>query len=129
MNLNHITLPAENIVESVIFYLGMGFSQITSSPHYSRFECPDGASTFSVHFTNKLAAETGVIVYFECADLDDAVLRLISKGYVFHQLPTDQHWLWREARLKDPSNNEICLFWAGANRVNPPWRIKSRSYI
>lgn len=127
MNLNQITLPAENVAESVDFYLGMGFTQITSSPHYSRFECPDGNSTFSVHITTDLAAETGVVVYFECVDLDDVVSRLLSKGYVFHQLPTDQHWLWREARLKDPSKNEICLFWAGENRKNPPWRLKTHS--
>jgi hydroxymethylpyrimidine/phosphomethylpyrimidine kinase len=35
-------------------------------------------------------------------------------------------WLWREARLRDPSGNEICLYHAGANRRFPPWRIKDQ---
>ena len=35
-----------------------------------------------------------------------------------------QKGLWREARLRDPSGNPICLFAAGANRLNPPWRIQ-----
>ena len=32
-------------------------------------------------------------------------------------------WLWREARLVDPSGNVICLYHAGENRLNPPWRV------
>ena len=40
------------------------------------------------------------------------------------QEPTDQHWLWREAILHDPSGNKIKLYWAGENRLNPPWRVE-----
>ena len=40
-----------------------------------------------------------------------------------HSGPTDQSWLWREAYLKDPDGNLICLYHAGANRRFPPWRI------
>ena len=36
----------------------------------------------------------------------------------------DQPFLWREAILNDPSGNKIKLYWAGDNRLNPPWRIK-----
>ena len=43
----------------------------------------------------------------------------------FDRLPTDERWLWREARLKDPAGNVLCLFHAGENRKNPPWRIDS----
>ena len=37
--------------------------------------------------------------------------------------PIDQDWLWREARLADPSGNIICIYRAGENRRFPPWRI------
>lgn len=63
------------------------------------------------------------VVYFECSDLDARVERLRAAGFEFTKLPTDEHWLWREARLIDPSGNAICLFWAGENRRNPPWRV------
>ena len=43
---------------------------------------------------------------------------------MFESEPIDQTWLWREAYLKDPNGNQICLFYAGENRLNPPWRLK-----
>ena len=101
----------------------MGFTLIVHSPpRYARFECPNGDSTFSLHSVDHPIGDTGVVVYFECEHLDNEVNRLISAGYEFAQLSTDEPWLWREARLNDPSGNAICLFWAGDNRKNPPWR-------
>ncbi|MEM9090279.1 MAG: VOC family protein [Cyanobacteria bacterium P01_F01_bin.53] len=67
--------------------------------------------------------ETGVVVYFETDTLDDKVTELKQRGFLFYQDPTDESWLWREARLKDPSGNIICLYFAGNNRKNPPWRV------
>ena len=55
---------------------------------------------------------------------DALVKRLKEAGLQFDTDPADQRWLWREARLRDPSGNPICLFAAGANRLNPPWRIQ-----
>jgi len=66
----------------------------------------------------------GVWVYFELHNLEDKVSELQQKGIVFEALPTDKPWLWREARLKDLDNNQIILYFAGDNRVNPPWRIE-----
>lgn len=105
------------------FYKGMGFALLVSAPHYARFECPEGDSTFSVHLTTGSCQDTGVVVYFECSDLDQRVASLQALGFAFSQLPTLERWLWREARLQDPAGNVICLFWAGENRKNPPWRI------
>jgi uncharacterized glyoxalase superfamily protein PhnB len=91
---------------------------VHSPPRYARFECPDGESTFSLHTVN-----SGVVVYFECSDLDQQVQRLLAAGFEFTQLPKDERWLWREARLTDPSGNVLCLFWGGSNRKSPPWRV------
>ena len=68
-------------------------------------------------------AEPGVVVYFEVENLDQRCRELADAGIVFDQEPRDEPWLWREARLRDPSGNVICLYWAGGNRKNPPWRI------
>jgi predicted enzyme related to lactoylglutathione lyase len=124
MQLNQVTVPAIDVAESVKFYQGLGLRLIVSAlPRYARFECPDGGSTFSVHQVGEISKSSDVVVYFECEDLDQKVGQLKDHGYIFSQEPKDESWLWREARLSDPSGNAICLYFAGDNRRNPPWRI------
>jgi predicted enzyme related to lactoylglutathione lyase len=65
----------------------------------------------------------GLIVYFEVEDLDGRCRELEAAGIAFDREPRDEPWLWREARLRDPSGNVICLYRAGEHRKNPPWRI------
>ena len=124
MDLNQVTLPATDVTACADFYRRMGFIQIVdSAPRYVRFECPEGEATFSLHHVDSQVADTGTVVYFECTDLDARVEALREAGFDFEQLPTDEAWLWREARLRDPAGNVICLFHAGEHRRNPPWRI------
>ncbi len=125
MKLNQVTVPAVNIAESVEFYVRMGLELIVSSSHYARFVCPDGDSSFSVHVISELLPCSGTVVYFEVQSLDQKVRELQDQGISFTQEPRDEPWLWREARLLDPSGNVICLYTAGVNRLNPPWRLKS----
>ena len=124
MNLNQITLPSTNISQSIKFYSGMGLTLIVNSPEYARYECADGGSTFSVHLVAEVTEESNVVVYFESDGLDDLVSDLIEKEYNFDQMPKNEPWLWREARLRDPDQNIICLYHAGENRRFPPWRVK-----
>ena len=124
MQLNQVTLPAVDVETSVEFYRGLGLRLIVRAlPRYARFECPDGGSTFSLHQVSERSDPSDTVVYFECEDLDAKVLHLQANGYVFSQEPKDESWLWREARLSDPSGNVICLYWAGENRCSPPWRV------
>lgn len=125
MNLNQVTLPAVDLDISILFYVGMGFRQIVSSPEYARFECPEGESTFSLELASRPSSGVGAVIYFECQDLDATVMKLRANGYVFDTLPADEKWLWREAHLMDPAGTRICLFWAGQMRKFPPWRISS----
>ena len=125
MNLNQITVPSLDLTKSIPFYQKLGLRLIVQSlPHYARFVCPNGDATFSIHQTNKLPEGEGIYVYFECDDLDAQVDKIKEQGIVFDQEPTDQNWLWREARLKDLDGNQLILFYAGKNRLNPPWRLK-----
>jgi hypothetical protein len=96
---------------------------VKALPHYARFECREGDATFSLHQVPTSIENNGTWIYFEVHDLDDYVSNLIAKGIVFDELPTAKSWLWREARLKDPDNNVLILYYAGENRKNPPWRI------
>ena len=126
MKLDQVTVPCIDLAASVAFYRALGLRQIVDSPpDYARFECPVGDSTFSVHRTSDLARDGGVVVYFELDDLDATVRRLQQAGLVFESEPRDQPWLWREAYLRDPAGNRICLFHAGKNRLDPPWRVPS----
>ncbi len=102
----------------------MGMRQIVeTSEDYARFECPDGDSAFSVHRSDRAREVSGTVVYFECDELDATVSELKARGIVFDSDPEDQRWLWREARLHDPDGNTLCLYHAGSNRHNPPWRM------
>lgn len=123
VNLNQVTLAVFNINRTKIFYLTLGFELIVDTPHYLRFACPHGGSTFSFRLDDKV--HTSSTIYFEHETLDDWVDILLAKGIQFLELPTDQAYLWREAILKDPSGNIIKLYWAGENRLNPPWRVNN----
>jgi hypothetical protein len=123
MILNQVTLPALNVAVSVEFYCRMGFQQIVDAPHYARFKCPEGDASFSVHLVGAPLAPSAVVVYFETRHLDERVKVLKQRGFTFSQEPRDEPWLWREARLLDPSENVLCLYWAGTNRLDPPWRV------
>jgi catechol 2,3-dioxygenase-like lactoylglutathione lyase family enzyme len=125
MNLNQVTLPVNNMKEATDFYENMGFLLIVDTPHYARFECPEGASTFSLSLTTE-EYRNGAIIYFEHENLDEWVIKLVAKGMRFETMPVDQSYLWREATLSDPSGNKIKLYWAGENRLNPPWRLASK---
>lgn len=124
MNLNQVTVPSLDVKKSISFYEKIGLQLIIKAlPNYARFECPKGDATFSIHKVESLPSGSGIMVYFECQDLDTYVDDLVTQGVIFEELPNDKRWIWREARLKDPDNNQIVLYYAGKNRKNPPWRI------
>src|SRR5687767_8389433 len=126
MNLNQVTIYTEKPVETVEFLEKLGLLRIVDSlPRYARLECPDGDSTLSIQSAENVVATNNIVLYFECDNLDAEVARLKSLGLVFDEDPTDRDWLWRQAYLTDPNGNRICLFYAGENRKNPPWRVKS----
>ena len=83
-----------------------------------------GMLLFLCIYRKNTTVNSDFVVYFETSDLDNVVANLIKQGFNFTQMPTDETWLWREARLNDPDGNVICLYHAGDNRKNPPWRVK-----
>lgn len=124
MNLNQVTLPVKDMAKAIAFYRALGFTLIVDTPHYARFECPEGNSTFSLSLdVNEFL--NGTVIYFEHKELDEWVSQLKEKGIVISQEPRDQSYLWRECVLFDPSGNKIKLYWAGENRFNPPWRVEN----
>lgn len=123
MNLNQVTFTVNDMPTAIVFYVKMGFTLIVDTPHYARFECPEGASSFSLSLDQKKTKSSSTVIYFEHEKLDELVDELIQKGIKVDQMPTDQNYLWREAILFDPSGNKVKLYWAGKNRLNPPWRV------
>jgi catechol 2,3-dioxygenase-like lactoylglutathione lyase family enzyme len=125
MNLNQVTFYTTKPTETAEFFQKLGLILIVDSlPRYARLECPDGDSTLSIQHDETAVVSNNVVLYFECGDLDAEVSRLKSLGLAFDEDPTDRPWLWRQAYLKDPNGSKICLFRAGDNRKNPPWRVK-----
>jgi len=120
--LNQITLPAADYAASVAFYKQLGLTQIVDSPGngYARFEAINGV-TLSIHVGDGEAG--GAVTYLESGALDAWVAYLARRGVRFEQMPRDEEWGWREARLSDPAGNRLCLYQAGEYRRYPPWRI------
>lgn len=124
MNLNQVTVPCLDLAASVEFYVRLGLELIVHDPpKYARFVCPNGGSTFSLHLADRADTVSAPVVYFELDDLDARVRVLAEADVRFEQLPRDQEWLWREAYLRAPAGNRICLYHAGKNRLDPPWRL------
>lgn len=120
--LNQITLPANDYAVSVAFYRQLGLTQIVDSPDngYARFEAANGV-TLSIHVGDGAAG--GATAYLESGALDAWVAYLARRGVQFEQMPKDEDWGWREARLADPAGNRLCLYQAAEYRRYPPWRI------
>jgi len=130
MNLNQITVPVLDVEKSIHFYETLGLRLIVKAlPDYARFECPVGEATFSLHRVENLKENSDIWVYFEIENLDEKVNELLEKGIAFEELPTNKNWLWREARLKDLDQNQLILYYAGENRLNPPWRIEESKHF
>ncbi len=92
-----------------------------AAEHYCRFVAPDGEASLSIH----LGGSAGdAAVYLETDTLDADVARLAAAGIAFETGPVDQSWLWREAWTRDPAGNRVCLYHAGVNRLDPPWRLR-----
>ncbi|MCF8505750.1 MAG: VOC family protein [Caulobacter sp.] len=127
MRLNQVTASARDLAASTAFYQALGLRLIVQTDHYVRFECPDSDGgeppTFSLHLDPDAAGVTATSVYFEDDDLDATVARLKAGGLIFDSDPVDQRWLWREAWLRDPAGNRVCLYRAGEARRFPPWRV------
>jgi len=124
MRLNQVTLGCADYEASFAFYAALGLKPIVASPpDYARFEAPGGA-TLSIHRAGEGEGPGSATVYFECDDLDGAVERLHRAGLPFEHGPVDQPWMWREARLRDPFGNIVCLYRAGEIRRYPPWRLE-----
>lgn len=122
--LNQVTLTGTDYRKSVAFYRAIGLRQVVDSPEngYARFEAAGGA-TLSVQIDPEETISPTTAVYLECDDLDERVEQLARSGIPFEHGPRNQPWMWREARLRDPSGNIIFLYHAGEARRFPPWRI------
>ncbi len=123
--LNQVTVTVNDYAKSVQFYSALGIRQIVDSPEngYARFETGGGA-TLSIQADPEETIAATTAIYLECADLDALVDKLARLGIAFEHGPRNQPWMWREARLRDPSGNTVFLYKAGEARRFPPWRME-----
>lgn len=129
VRLSHVTLQASDIARSRAFYLALGFELIVDEAHYCRFlarvdEGP-GDETLSIeHHAPPIrpAAQLG-LEFSSAAALDAFVAALPGRGVAVAEGPIDRTWLWRDARVFDPDGHEWMLFFAGPNKLDPPWRV------
>ena len=126
MRFNHVTLAVKEIPRARTFYTTLGFRPVVDEPHYCRFLAPVGEGTLSIE--RKVEDfHSGDEIGFEFdtpAALDAEVARLEAAGLTFAHGPTDQTWLWRDSRLVDPDGHVLMFYYAGKNRLDPPWAVR-----
>lgn len=125
MNLNQVTISSLNVEKASVFYKKLGLELIVDAlPRYVRFQCPDGASTFSIHKVENLQPSHNITLYFEVENLPKTISDLKEKGINFNSEILEQPWLWNEVHLNDTDGHQLIIYHAGENRKNPPWRIQ-----
>ena len=123
MRLNHVTLAVSDVEASASFYRRLGLEQIVAAyPDYARLLSPEGDTTLSLARADN-AGPGQASIHFEVADVDATVAGLKGQGFQFACDPVDQPYLWREAILLDPDGHHVFIYSAGANRLDPPWRL------
>jgi catechol 2,3-dioxygenase-like lactoylglutathione lyase family enzyme len=124
VRLNHVTLSVGDVARSADFYVRLGLVQIVADyPGYARLEAAEGDTTLSLHRVEHASPQPSASIHFEVDDVDRAVHALERAGFRFVSDPIDQPYLWREAILLDPDGNQVFVYHAGENRLNPPWRL------
>lgn len=124
MRLSHVTLAVSDIPRARDFYLNLGFELIVDAAHYCRF-ITAGDATLSIEKQDGFiapAAHIG-IEFDSAAALDARVEALRAAGVAIAEGPTDRTWLWRDAHIHDPDGHVLLFFYAGENKLNPPWRV------
>ena len=124
LRMNQVTIAVTDVGRALRFYSGLGLIPIIDGSDYARLVVPGGGATCSLDRVDG-PVTSNTVVYFECDELEQKVADLEAAGYVFDEQPTAKPWLWHEARLHDPDGNPVCLYFAGDNRLNPPWRVRA----
>ena len=134
LSFNQATIVVRDFEAYKDFFIQLGLKLIVyAPPRYARFECPGNSATFSIEaFEDDKELRPlplhQTAIYFELPSkqaLDDYCTELEARGIKFKEKPEarDKEYLWREACLVTPENHDIRLYFAGTNRLNPPWRV------
>ncbi len=121
LNFNHVLIYVRDLDPSLRFYRDkLGFKQVEEIPgDYARLRSAAGESTLALHVTKSRATRRagGVWLYFEVKQLQQLYRRLRDAGVEFSQPPQRMPWGWIQAFLEDPDGHQLCLYWAGSQRL------------
>lgn len=128
MQLNQLLIYATDVKKSAAFYVKLGCEIVVFGDEYIRLLDPAGQTTFSLAKTDKPPSPDNVHLYFECASKAELAKKVksLKAQKIDISEPTDQRWLWREAETYGPDGYKIKLYYAGENRIFPPWGVKQR---
>jgi len=121
LNFNHVLIYVRNLDASLRFYRDLlGFREVEEIPgDYARLRSGAGESTLALHVTKSRATRRpgGVWLYFEVKELQRLYRSLRAAGVSFSQPPQRMPWGWIQAFLEDPDGHQLCLYWAGSQRL------------
>lgn len=127
MRLSHVTLLVCDIPRARAFYQALGFTLIVDAAHYCRF-ITEGDATVSIEkHDGPIAPAAHIGIEFDsAAALDARVETLRAAGIAIAEGPVNRTWLWRDAHIHDPDGHVLLFFYAGENKLDPPWRVRGR---
>jgi catechol 2,3-dioxygenase-like lactoylglutathione lyase family enzyme len=119
--MNHAMIYVRDVELSLRFYTdGLGLKPLeVMLPYYARLKSTRGATTIALHKVEPGGdvAAPGIRLYFETAQVADAVRRAKKAGYAVKAPPKKMPWGWTHAYLNDPDGHEISLFGSGGLRT------------
>ena len=117
-------MPAIDLEQTIHFYEHIGLQLIVKTDQYLRFYNPIDFQTLSFELVSSVTNQTTIYFEFETLDeLESYVKKLNMNGVSAVNQPILEPWLWFETSITDPNGNKIKLYYAGENRLNPPWKI------
>ncbi len=125
MRLNQVTMPCTNVAESVEFYTKLGLIQIVASDHYARFVCPTETRLSPPAWWTRSTAGLSPSCTSSATTSTAPSESLSQRASFSTHGPRISGGCGAKRWLHDPANNNVCLYHADENRLNPPWRIPS----
>lgn len=127
MKFNNVRLLVKNFKECFKFYteqLGLEPAWGDENDCYASFKVADGIEGFALFVSDFMAPAVGntekeqpsgyrekMMISFEVENVDETYQKLLEKGVVFINEPTDMSdWGMRVVHLRDPEENLIELF-------------------
>jgi catechol 2,3-dioxygenase-like lactoylglutathione lyase family enzyme len=122
VDFNHAMIYVRELQPALHFYVDLlGLILVEQEqPGYARLRSTYSGTTIALHTLGNeqsVPEEDSIRLYFEVSNLGKLLKKLETAGVRFTQHLRRMPWGWKQAFVADPDGHELCLYWAGVQRV------------